>query len=116
MGIADPQLQPGIGLPFVVSGACISWLHTHTTDGIIHTEAPAQHTYTLGNFFDVWGQPLSRTQVGPAKGKVTAFYNGQVWLGDPRDIPLKEHTQVQLEVGGPLVAPVRIPDSDWAHL
>lgn len=78
VGIADPRLQPGIGLPFVVSGACISWLHTHTTDGIIHTEAPAPHTYTLGNFFDVWGQPLSRTQVGPAKGTVTALVNGKV--------------------------------------
>jgi hypothetical protein len=116
VGIADPQLQQGIGLPFVVSGACISWLHTHTTDGIIHTEAPAKHTYTLGNFFDVWGQPLSSTQVGPAKGTVTALYNGRVWLGDPRDIRLTEHAQIQLEVGSPLVGPVRIPANDWAHL
>jgi hypothetical protein len=114
VGIADPQLQPGIGLPFVVSGACFSWLHTHTTDGVIHTEAPEQHTFTLGNFFDVWGQPLSRTQVGPAKGKVTALYNGRVWLGDPRDIPLGAHAQIQLEVGGPLVAPVHI--TNWGQL
>jgi hypothetical protein len=114
VGIADPQLQPGIGLPFVVSGACFSWLHTHTTDGIIHTEAPIQKTFTLGNFFDVWGQPLSSTQVGPAKGKVTALYNGKVWLGDPRDIPLEEHTQVQLDVGSPLVAPVHI--TSWGGL
>jgi hypothetical protein len=116
VGIASPQLQPGIGLPFVVSGSCFSWLHTHTADGIIHTEGPVKHTYTLGNFFDVWGQPLSSTQVGPAKGTVTALYNGKVWLGDPRDIPLTEHAQVQLDVGSPLVGPVRVPASDWAHL
>ena len=114
VGIASPRLQPGIGVPLVVSGACFSWLHTHTADGIIHTEAPIQRTFTLGNFFDVWGQPLSRTQVGPAKGKVTALYNGKVWLGDPRDVPLTEHSQIQLEVGRPLVAPAK--NISWTGL
>lgn len=114
VGIADPQLQSGLGIPFVVSGACFDWLHTHTADGIIHTEAPVQRTFTLGNFFDVWGQPLSRTQVGPAKGPVTALFNGQVWTGNPREIPLDAHAQIQLEVGRPLVAPVHI--TSWGNL
>ncbi|MFZ0340740.1 MAG: hypothetical protein WAL31_00185 [Gaiellaceae bacterium] len=114
VGIADPQLQPGLGIPFVARGACFSWLHTHAADGIIHVESPVQRTYTLGNFFDIWGQPLSRTQVGPAKGKVTALYNGRVWTGDPRDVPLNAHAQIQLEVGKPLVGPVRI--TDWGDL
>lgn len=114
VGIADPQLQPGIAVPFVVNGTCFSWLHTHTSDGIIHIESPVQRTYTLGNFFDVWGQPLSSTEVGPAKGNVTAFYNGKVWSGDPRDIPLHAHSQVQLDVGNPLIGPVHI--TNWGHL
>jgi hypothetical protein len=29
---------------------------------------------------------------------------------------LTEHAQIQLEVGSPLVGPVRIPANDWAHL
>ena len=114
VGIANPQLQPGIGVPFVGNGACFSWLHTHTSDGIIHIESPVKRTFTLGNFFDVWGQPLSPTQVGPAKGTVTAFYNGKVWQGDPRNIPLHEHAQIQLEVGKPLVRPVHI--TSWGQL
>jgi hypothetical protein len=114
VGIADPQLQPGVGVPFVDNGACFSWLHTHAADGIIHIESPRPRAFTLGNFFDVWGQPLSATQVGPAKGKVTALYNGKVWLGNPRDIPLREHSQIQLEVGKPLVGPVRI--TNWGQL
>jgi hypothetical protein len=114
VGIADPRLQPGIGVPFVDQGACFSWLHTHAADGIIHIESPVQRTYTLGNFFDIWNQPLSRTQVGPAKGHVTALYNGRVWLGDPRDIPLHAHSQIQLEVGKPLVRPVQI--TNWGGL
>jgi len=114
VGIADPQLQPGVGVPFVYNGACFSWLHTHAADGIIHIESPKPRAFTLGNFFDVWGQPLSPNQVGPAKGKVTAIYNGKVWLGDPRDIPLREHSQIQLEVGKPLVGPVHI--TNWGRL
>ena len=116
IGISDPQLQPGLGTPFVAAGSCFSWLHTHAADGIIHVESPVKRTYTLGNFFDIWGQPLSATQVGPEKGKVTALYNGKVWTGNPRDIPLGSHTQIQLEVGKPLVDPILIPDSSWGQL
>ncbi len=114
VGIADPQLEPGLGTPFVARGSCFSWLHTHAADGIIHIESPVKRTFTLGNFFDIWGQPLSATQVGPEKGKVTAMYNGQAWTGNPRDIPLGSHTQIQLEVGDPLVAPILI--TNWGQL
>jgi hypothetical protein len=114
VGIADPQAEQTTRGPFVANGACFSWLHTHAADGIVHIESPVERTFTLGNFFDIWGQPLSRTQVGPANGTVTALFNGQVWLGDPRNIPLKAHAQIQLEVGRPLVAPVRI--SRWYSL
>ena len=90
------------------SGTCFYWLHTHAADGIIHIESPVHRTYTLGNFFDEWGQPLSTSQVGPASGHVVAIYNGQVYQGNPRDIPLTAHAQIQLEVGTPLVAPEQI--------
>jgi hypothetical protein len=108
VGIASPQAEQTARGPFVANGACFTWLHTHAADGIVHIESPVQRTFTLGNFFDVWGQPLSRSQVGPAKGTVTALFNGKVWLSDPRDIPLSAHAQIQLEVGRPLVAPARI--------
>jgi hypothetical protein len=113
------QVPAGIGIPgavatqtpagpFIQNGNCFYWLHTHAPDGIIHIESPVQRTYTLGEFFDEWGQPLSATQAGSAKGHVTALYNGQVWTGSPRDIPLTAHAQIQLEVGTPLVAPETI--------
>jgi hypothetical protein len=111
------QVPGGIGIPdavstptqgggsFIFSGKCLYWLHTHTADGIIHVESPKVATYTLGQFFDEWGQPLSSSQVGPAKGKVTAIVNGQVFQGNPRAIPLASHENLQLEVGTPLVTP-----------
>jgi hypothetical protein len=54
------------------------------------------------------GLPLGPDQVGPARGTVTALYNGQVFKGNPRSIPLTAHARIQLEVGKPLVGPVSI--------
>jgi hypothetical protein len=108
IGIRAPRLLNTPAGIFVSAGACFFWLHSHSADGIIHIESPVTRTYTLGNFFDVWGQPLGPNQVGPAVGHVTALYNGRVFVGDPRQIPLTAHAQIQLEVGRPLVAPVTI--------
>ena len=94
--------------PFVTVGSCFMWLHTHALDGIIHIESPTKRTYRLSQFFAVWGQKLSPTQLGSLKGKVTAFYDGQVWTGNPGDIPLTSEIQIQLDVGTPLIAPEHI--------
>ena len=101
---APRQIPQGVGIP----GSCVYWLHTHAPDGIIHVEAPVQRTFTLGDFFDIWGQSLGPNKVGPATGPVTAIYNGQLYDGNPRDIPLNAHAQIQLDVSRPLVAPVAV--------
>jgi hypothetical protein len=108
IGIPGAQTQNTARGRFIGSGTCFYWLHTHAADGIIHIESPVQRTYTLGNFFDVWGRKLSPNDVGAFNGSVTALYNGQVFRGNPRDIPLTKHAQIQLDVGYPLVAPVAI--------
>lgn len=108
IGIPGAQAQTAPQGPFIASGACFYWLHTHAADGIVHIESPVHRTYTLGEFFDEWGQPLGPDRVGPATGPVVALYNGQRYVGNPRDIPLNAHAQIQLEVGTPLVAPVKI--------
>jgi hypothetical protein len=113
------QVPAGIGIPgavaaqtkagpFVDSGKCFYWLHTHAADGIIHIESPVKRTYTLGEFFDEWGQALGPNQVGPAHGKVTVIVNGQVFKGNPRDVPLGSHENLQLQVGTPLITPETI--------
>lgn len=93
------------------SQTCLYWLHVHAQDGILHIESPEPKTFELGQFFDVWGQRLSPSQVGPANGTVTATVNGKPWTGDPRNIPLEEHNQVVLNVGGPTVQP---PPISWS--
>jgi hypothetical protein len=109
IGIAPPlEVEETPVGAFVAGATCFMWLHTHSADGIIHTESPVKRIYTLGNFFDVWGQPLNRRRVGPARGVVTAFFNGRVFTGNPRGIPLLAHAQIQLDVGRPLIAPEHI--------
>jgi hypothetical protein len=99
IGIPNPQVQQTPDGPFVVAGTCFYWLHSHAQDGIIHIESPVQHTFTLGNWFDIWGQPLNASQVAGDTGTVTAYLNGQRFTGDPRSIPLTAHAVIQLNVG-----------------
>jgi uncharacterized protein (DUF2147 family) len=101
IGITAPrQLQTlADGSPFVGSGGCFYWLHTHTEDGVIHIESPVQRSFTLGQFFDIWNLKLSGQQVGSFKGKVIVYLDGKAFSGDPRSLPLAAHTLVQLDVG-----------------
>jgi hypothetical protein len=112
IGIVGPVEQQTAYGPFFGAQQCYYWLHTHTNDGVIHVESPSERVYTLGNFFDEWRQPLSRTQVASATGKVKAFLNGKPWTRDPRAIPLLPHASIQLDVGSPTVAPKTI---SWAQ-
>ncbi len=101
------------------SGGCLYWIHTHDPSGIIHVEAgdvspPSGGPFTLGMFFDIWGQPLGSDGVGPFRGPVTAFVNGVPYAGKLADIPLREHQSVTLEVGNPVVPPpnYQLPPND----
>jgi len=92
----QPRVVPaGIGIP----NSCYYPLHSHTSDGVIHIESAVARDFTLGNYFDVWGQPLDAAHVGPATGPVVAYLNGQRFSGDPRTIPLTAHALIQLDVG-----------------
>jgi hypothetical protein len=106
--------------PFVETGSCFYWLHTHAEDGVIHVESPSTtETFTLGQFFAEWGLPLSATQVGPATGKMTIFFTAPgkkvgIYKGNPSDLPLGDHYQIQIDVGTPIVKPVDI--TNWHGL
>lgn len=95
---------------------CLFWLHTHSANGILHVEAPQQRAFTLGQFFAVWDQPLSSTQLlsnpADATHEVQATVNGETWTGDPAGIPLDDLTTVVLEYGPPFVPP---PDYNWGQ-
>ena len=101
----DPPANVGIHPEHL----CLYWLHTHDASGIIHIEAPHRIVPTLGMFFDIWGQPLSRRQVGPltaGRGQALRVYVGHIrYRGNPRSIRLYNHTAITIEVGPPYIPP-----------
>jgi hypothetical protein len=112
VGIPGSTAQPSQQGPIASAGQCIYWLHTHTTDGVIHIESPTQRIYTLGNFFDEWHQPLSATRVADVHGPITAFFNGKPWQRSLRAIPLTPHADIQLDIGEPAPPLVTVA---WSH-
>jgi hypothetical protein len=103
------KLKPGPQLDFLTE------LHTHNPDGVIHLESLQAHAYSLGQFFGVWGVPLSRQCIGSlcAKpGTPLKFYvNGKPFTGNPVRLVLQEHDQYTIVYGKP---PAHIPSSfNW---
>jgi hypothetical protein len=84
---------------------CLYWLHTHDATGIMHIESPDTRTYTLGQFFDVWGQPLSATKAASLSGKLKVFVGTGRVSGDPRSIVLKPHELITIEQGRTIAPP-----------
>ncbi len=111
IGAVEPTAQTSAQGDFYGASRCYYWLHTHAQDGIIHVEAPTRTTYTLGQFFGVWQQPLSQGRVGPAEGTQTIYVDGKVFTGDPAGIQLGEHREIQINVDSPGVGPQSI---DWS--
>ena len=91
------------------TSGCLFALLTRSPDGIIHVESPTTAQNTLGQFFDIWGQPFSRTQVASATAGhgqgVRAYISGRLYTGNPRAIPLTAHALITLEVGPPWAPP-----------
>ena len=107
---SENTLPPTVGIDQTTQ--CLYWIHTHATDGVIHIEAPkasAARKFTLGDIFDVWGKPLSNTQVGATvltkDQKLVMYVDGKAYTGNPRSIVLAAHTLVVLEVTPPTVTP-----------
>ncbi len=91
------------------SKPCISSLHTHADDGILHTESPVEQPNTLGEFFTEWGVRLTDTCVGgycePAT-PISIYLDGEEFTGRPRNIALANRLEIAIVIGTP---PTEIP-------
>lgn len=47
----------------IVGPRCMRPLHTHDASGTLHLEFPVRQEVSLGQFFTVWEQPFSKTQI-----------------------------------------------------
>ncbi|MDA8345513.1 MAG: hypothetical protein M0Z66_08515 [Thermaerobacter sp.] len=107
IGIVQPQLKGANG--FVDSGNCLYWLHTHDASGIIHIESPIAGPFTLGNFFDIWGEPLTQAGFAGYKGKLYVYVGGKLFHGNVRGLKLTAHEEITLA----LDKPVKPPSYRW---
>ena len=99
IGVAPPRRRDGA---YVSGGRCRYPLRTVEPTGLIEVESGRR--LTLGDFFDVWGQPLTRRRVlgfrARAGSPVAVFVNGRRWAGSPRSVPIERHRAIVVEVGG----------------
>lgn len=101
-----------------ITANCYYNIHVHDQSGVIHVETPFYNRrFTLGNLFDVWGQPLSSTNVAGITGKPIAVYiedtgNVRRWSGDIRDIDLFSKRSITIQIGSRLSS---IPTWDWTN-
>jgi hypothetical protein len=72
---------------------CISPLHTHDPDGVIHTESPTPTPNTLGEFLIEWNVTL------PDDAKV--YLDGEPYTGDVAEIQLTDMLEIAIVMGDP---------------
>lgn len=102
------QLRP-VSANIGITQTSICWLHTHDATGIIHIEAGDDRPLTLGDFFNVWRQPLTSTQIGTehvGRGEtIKAFENQQPFSGAPETIVLDDKDDIVVQLGPPYPTP-----------
>jgi len=122
-GIVAPVASGETALASDGLKTCLYPLHVHDGEpNIIHIESPIKKTYTLGNFFDIWGQALSATQVMghstdstyklvfevfDSSGKLTQVTT------DPRAIALADHETIVMLYNSPDVQAK--PFTNWSQ-
>lgn len=90
----------------------ISPIHTHDTSGVIHIESPTVQTYTLDQFFGVWGVRLTPGYLGGYRATkqkpLRVYVNGHQVQGDFRLVQLQAHQEIAVVYGK---SPKHIPKS-----
>jgi hypothetical protein len=91
----------------------ISDIHTHDTSGIIHVESPRVQTFTLGQFFDIWGVQFTAQSIGGYTThddkKLKVYVNGVLYQGNPRELVLETHQEIVVTYGTDLDIPNPLP-------
>lgn len=98
IGFAPPLVRYGA---YVRAGKCVYPMRTSEPTGLVLLEAGPIRT--LGQFFELWGQPLTRRRVaafGASAGQgVSVFVNGLAWRESPDAAPISPGAQITIEVG-----------------
>src|SRR5438876_4267161 len=101
--VAIPQ---GIGI--ASDQSCFYWLHTHTSDGVIHIEFPKQGSPTLGNFLDIWEQHFQQlgfhNELASSAGW-TIYVDGKKVTSNFNQLVLQPHQVITIAYNSPNITP-----------
>jgi hypothetical protein len=101
------------GIGFDAQLRFLSPLHTHDATGVIHVESPTVRTFTLGQFFGVWGVRFDERCIGGycnrEANRLRVYVNGTQWRRDPTKIRLWEHQELVVTYGTKRQLPKPIP-------
>jgi hypothetical protein len=87
-----------IGIPaqIGIQNTCLYWLHTHTSDGIIHIESPKERDFTVGQFMDIW---RSTSKGFPITSEPEIFINGNLVAKKLSNTVMNTHDEIVLVYG-----------------
>lgn len=76
---------------------CLRPIHTHSDDNVLHIEYTEDRVFTLGEFYEIWGEE------NPYIGlEVTGLsVNGQRYMGAWEELVLEDRQRIALEIGIP---------------
>ncbi|HLI07870.1 MAG TPA: hypothetical protein VKV40_14970 [Ktedonobacteraceae bacterium] len=106
-------IPQGIGIPS--SGNCYYWLHTHTSDGIVHIEAPStsDNWLALDDFIAIWHNGFASLNF-PSQLEQPGwrlYLNGQPFTATTTpakaEIRFRSHDLITLEYQAPYPPPER---------
>jgi hypothetical protein len=94
----------------IIPKQCIYWMHTHDDSGIIHIESPTNRTFTLGEFFDIWGEKFDNNQIfdnivgeggGNNNNTLSVYIDGNRINNstDYREVKINAHDEIAIVFG-----------------
>jgi len=95
---------------------CFYTLHTHNSSGLVHVTPTAAGTFTLGNFFQIWKQSLTNTNLAGIEGLPIEIFvtdgttTTKVEEADWSNIEMKDHREITISVGTEVT---EIPNFTW---
>jgi len=102
-----------IGIDTSDDPAYVASLHTHDDTGTVHMESSVSRTFTVGEFFDVWGVRLSPSCMGAycndADNRLQVFVDGDEVSGEIRDVALNDQLVIVITYGTEDELPDPIP-------
>jgi hypothetical protein len=90
-------------------------IHTHDTTGIMHIESAVMQTFTLGQFFDIWGARFTNDCLGgyctDATNILSVYSDGSLIHSNPQSLALTPHEEIVIAYGTKNELPQPIPSS-----